>query len=133
MELNGTCVAITDGIEYTKKTGEKDKKYYFTIEVKSGDFTNKVAFLVFGQDKFNGMGIQVGGTYNVAFDLSSREWQGKWFTDARAFRVARLDNGAKVAQPTQQAPAQAQQPQSVKPVATETSNISQGVQEDLPF
>jgi len=123
MELTGKCVAITSGMEYTKKTGEKGKKYYFTIEVKSGDFTNKVAFLVFGEDKFNSMGVVLGGTYNVAFDLSSREWQGKWFTDALAFRVARLDSGASVetAQPAPQPVVEQPQPQP------------QPQQSDMPF
>lgn len=136
MELNGTCVAIIGATEYTKRTGEKDKRCGFVLDVKNGDFTNKVAFLVFGQERFDGMGIVVGGTYNVAFDLTSREWQGKWFTDARAFRVARLDNGASVVQ----TPKEAHKP--VAPQAQEAPKVpssfdfepqSQATQGDIPF
>ena len=53
-----------------------------------------------GEDKFNGMGIVVDGTYTVSFDVESREWNGKWFTEASAWKAVRIDG----AQGQQRAP-----------------------------
>ena len=122
MELNGKCVAIIGATEYTKKTGERDMKHGFVLEVKAGDYINKVAFNVFGDSKFKGMGIVEGGTYNVAFNLDSRSFNGKWYTDATAFRVARLDSGQNVAQA-----------QTVRPDTVQNGHVSQGTQGDIPF
>ena len=44
-----------------------------------------------GEDKFKQMGLVVGGVYNVSFDVESREWQGKWFSDVSAWRAIRTD------------------------------------------
>lgn len=132
MEINGTCIGIITPTEFTsRKTGAKDNKCGFVLECKSGDFTNKVMFYVWGQEKFNAMGIVVGGTYNVAFELSSREYQGRWYTDATAWRAARLDNGGSTHTNTQSAPQP--QPQPTPAPTPSPFEAPKGTQQDIPF
>lgn len=100
MEIQVKIVNVLPVQTFTSsKTGNSYSKYTFVGET-AGQYPKKIAFTVMGEDKFNGMGIVVGGTYTVSFDVESREWQGKWFTEASAWKAVRID----VVQSQQQAP-----------------------------
>ena len=91
MEIQGKVIKVLDGVEYTsKKSGEKDFKYSFVIETNS-QYPQKVAFSVFGKERFSQMAIALNGTYSISFDISSREWNDRWYTEATAFRAVRID------------------------------------------
>ena len=104
MEIQGKAIAILEPQRFvSKKNGNEYVTTVFVIETQ-GQYPKKVAMKVMGEDKFKQMGIAMGGTYNVSFDVESREWQGKWFTECQAWRTQRLDGTQ------QQAPAPAQNP-----------------------
>lgn len=91
MEIQVKIVNVLPVQTFTSsKTGNSYAKYTFVGET-AGQYPKKIAFSVMGEDKFNQMGIVVDGTYNVSFDVESREWQGKWFTEASAWRAQRMD------------------------------------------
>ena len=135
MEIQVKIVNVLPVQTFTSsKTGNSYSKYTFVGET-AGQYPKKIAFTVMGEDKFNQMGIVVDGTYNVSFDVESREWQGKWFTEASAWRAQRMDgqqpqaNGqAQGSTSSQQAPASP---------AQETTSGAQGgggeQKDDLPF
>ena len=123
MEIQVKIVNVLPVQTFTSsKTGNSYSKYTFVGET-AGQYPKKIAFTVMGEDKFNQMGIVVDGTYNVSFDVESREWQGKWFTEASAWRAQRMDG---------QQPVQA----TASPVQ-ETTSGAQGdggeKKDDLPF
>ena len=127
MEIQVKIVNVLPVQTFTSsKTGNSYSKYTFVGET-AGQYPKKIAFTVMGEDKFNGMGIVVDGTYTVSFDVESREWQGKWFTEASAWKAVRIDG----AQGQQQAPKA-----NTSPVQENTSG-AQGVdgeqKDDLPF
>ena len=98
MEIQVKIVNVLPVQTFTSsKTGNSYSKYTFVGET-AGQYPKKIAFTVMGEDKFNGMGIVVGGTYTVSFDVESREWQGKWFTECQAWRAVRMD-GQQAAAP----------------------------------
>ena len=98
MEIQGKVVAVLNPQTYTsQKNGNTYVTNHFVIETQ-GQYPKKVAFKVMGEDKFAQMQIAVGGFYNVSFDVESREWQGKWFTDCQAWRAVRMD-GQQAAAP----------------------------------
>ena len=100
MEIQVKIVNVLPVQTFTSsKTGNSYSKYTFVGET-AGQYTKKIAFTVMGEDKFNGMGIVVDGTYTVSFDVESREWNGKWFTEASAWKAVRIDG----AQGQQRAP-----------------------------
>ena len=86
-----------------------------------------------GEDKFNQMGIIVDGTYTVSFDVESREWNGKWFTEASAWKAVRIDGAQGQQQAPQANTSQAQAPAS--PVKENTSGSQGGGEQNdnLPF
>lgn len=103
MDLQGKVVAVLGEQKFNGKNGDIIK-HGFVIET-SGEYPKKVAFDVIDsgdKDKWGKMKEQVvvGNNVSVSFDVSSREWQGRWFTQANAFRVMPLGAGAT----TQQAP-----------------------------
>jgi hypothetical protein len=111
MELTGKVIAILEPQSFTSK---KDGNVYittvFVIETQ-GQYPKKVAFKVMGEDRFKGMQIVVGHNYNVSFDVESREWQGKWFTECSAWKAICIDGQnantqqAQTASPAPAAPA----------------------------
>ena len=126
MEIQGKVIAILEPQRFvSQKNGNEYVTTVFVIETQ-GQYPKKVAMKVMGEDKFAQMQIAVGGFYNVSFDVESREWQGKWFTECQAWRAVRMD-GQQAAVPAQ-APAQ-------KPLP-ENNGVAQGdgKQDDgLPF
>lgn len=91
MEIQGRVIAILEPLRFvSSKNGNEYVTTVFVIET-PGQYSKKVAMKVMGEDKFKQMGIVMGGTYNVSFDVESREWQGKWFTECQAWRTQRVD------------------------------------------
>ena len=92
MDLNVKIVKILDAQSYVSKSNNQTYvTRFFVGETTNTQYPKMVAFKVFGEEKFNAMGIVVGGTYNVSFDVESREWNGKYFTECQAWRAIRVD------------------------------------------
>lgn len=130
MDLTGKVIKLTDVREFTsKKTGQKDGIYGFVLE-QSGQYPKHVLFTVFGGERFEEMGIVVGGDYCVSFDIDAREWQGKWYNDVRAYKAVRIDatTGTNVAAATPV-------PSVAPPTAgnADSSDSSGSSANDLPF
>lgn len=64
-------------------------KQEFVIEYQEGNFPTKACFSVWGADKVKDLEkYSVGDQIKVAFNISSREFNGKWYTDLRAWRIS---------------------------------------------
>ena len=126
MEIQVKIVNVLPVQTFTSsKTGNSYSKYTLVGET-AGQYPKKIAFTVMGEDKFNGMGIVVDGTYTVSFDVESREWNGKWFTEASAWKAVRIDG----------AQGQQRAPQANTSQVQENTSGSQGggeQKDNLPF
>ncbi len=65
--------------------------------------------------------LRVGETYTVSFDMESRKFNDRWYTDIRAWRVQPL-------QPAAQPPME-----SMPPFVEEPMSAGAGVVDDMPF
>lgn len=103
MEIKLKIVNLLPPMSYvSKRDGQPSNKYSFVGETLDAQYPKKICFDVFGDDKWTQMQLMVGRIYNISFDLQSREWNGKWFTNATAF-AASVDVQQQVAQtPPQQ-------------------------------
>ena len=91
MEIQGKVIAILEPQRFvSQKNGNEYVTTVFVIETQ-GQYPKKVAMKVMGEDKFKQMGIVMGGTYNVSFDVESREWNSKYYTECQAWRTQRVD------------------------------------------
>ena len=64
-----------------------------------GDYPKPVCFMVWG-DKIDQFQISEGQEITVHFDIESREYNGRWYTDVKAWRVDRSDATAAESAPT---------------------------------
>jgi hypothetical protein len=89
MELSGKIVQL---LALQKGDGKNGgwKKQEFVIET-SGNYPKKVCFSLWG-DKIDQSPLSEGTAVKVSFDVESREYNGKWYTDAKAWKVE-ADNG----------------------------------------
>lgn len=125
MEISVKIIKILDAQSFNSKNGEITIKNTFVGETQ-GQYPKNIAFSVLGEDKFNQMGIVVGGQYNVSFDVESREWQGKWFTECKAWKAVRVDG-------VQQSAAQQPANQPAASPAPAPADNGGGSNEDVPF
>jgi hypothetical protein len=85
--------------EGTSKAGKGWEKQTFVID--TGDQYNPhVAFSLFGSDKIDMLkGLKKGEELEVAFNISSREYEGKWYTQADAWKVNKVVKATTAPQP----------------------------------
>ena len=136
MELQGKVIAALPERSGVSARGEW-KSQEFVIEYQENQYPRHMAFSVFGADRLQRFNIQVGQTVLVAFDIDAREWNGRWFTDIRAFDVRQVDPNAAAAPVAQAAPIQANAAPAVEanpaapfPPQQESAGDSA---DDLPF
>jgi hypothetical protein len=117
MELSGKILQKLSLQTGTGKNGEWKKQEYI-IESK-GHVPRKVCFSLWG-DKINQFDLKEGEEVTVAFDLESREYNGRWYTDVRAWKITSTSETRKKQEGS--AP-------EITDEIPENSNLS----DDLPF
>lgn len=125
---NSIIVQIEKILEKQTFTSSKTRNVYekfFFVGKTQAQYPKTIAFSVMGMEKFEKLGIVVGKTYNISFDVESREWNGKYFTDITPWKAVCLDgdSGTQVNTPTQVA----------TPVPQAQAAQSPTKPDDLPF
>lgn len=94
--VTGTITQILDEV-----TGEGAKgpwrKQQFILETE-GQYPKQIALQVWG-DNIDAFGITEGETITASIDIQSREYNGRWYTDVKAWRVDRPQQAEAVATP----------------------------------
>ncbi|MFT4093916.1 MAG: DUF3127 domain-containing protein [Niabella sp.] len=89
MELTAKLIQLLPLQKGTGKNGEW-RKQEIIVET-SGQYPKKVCISIWG-DKINEKVLQVGNTLNISFDVESREYNGRWYTDVKAWKVDAAGN-----------------------------------------
>jgi hypothetical protein len=88
MELKGKIIQKMPLATGEGKNGTWKKQEY-VIEIPNGNYApKKVCFSIWG-DKIDQFAIHEQEELSVSFDLESREYNGRWYTDVRAWKVSR--------------------------------------------
>ena len=125
MELEGRIVRKLNVQSGTSPRGTWSKQE-FILEYQEGNYPSQVCMNVWGEDKVRDLEkYQIGDKVKVSFNLSSREFNGRWYTDVRAWRI---EPAAAPAPAAFQAP---QQPEPPLPSADDMSTPFSD--DDLPF
>ena len=135
MELIGKAIAalpVKSGV--SKKTGEQWQSREYVIETQE-QYPKKMCFEVFGTDKLNEFNIRNNDLIKVHFDISAREYNGKWYNSIRAWKVEHVNQDGSVAGATaNQAAASSPQAPATQVAATQAAAPSaHGSDDDLPF
>ncbi|MFZ4412589.1 MAG: DUF3127 domain-containing protein [Bacteroidales bacterium] len=89
MEIKGKIILINPIFTGESKNGTW-KKQDFVIEIDS-QYPKKICFCLWG-DKISKLDAIVGDIVNVSFDIESKESNGRWFTEARAWLIKKESN-----------------------------------------
>lgn len=100
MEITGKVFRVLPLVTGQGRNGEW-RKQEFIIEIESGQFPKKLCLSLWG-DKIDQAGLAEGENVKVFFDVESREYNGRWFTEAKAWRVEKGGSVAS-AQPVEEA------------------------------
>ncbi len=115
MEIIGTIREVLAPQEGVSKTGNPWKVQSYVLETQE-QYPRKVCFEIFGEDRIKANPCNVGELVTVSFDIESREFNGRWYTSIRAWRVQQGAVAAAPAQPVA-APYQAAPQAPVQPAA----------------
>lgn len=76
----------------TSRAGNAWKKREYVLETQE-TYPRKVAFNFFG-DRVDQYPLAVGDVATISFDIDSREFNGRWYTDIRAWKAEKGAPGA---------------------------------------
>jgi hypothetical protein len=89
MDISGKIVEVLPLQSGSGKNGIW-KKQQFILEMESqGGFPRKVCILVWG-DKIDQFDVKAGENVKVYIDVESREYNGKWYTDVKAWNLEKM-------------------------------------------
>ena len=129
LELTGTIVQMLPYEGGTSKAGKEWRKVVFILETQD-QYPRKVAISLLN-DNIDKYAIQVGKVVTANLEIESREWNGKWYTEVKAWQLT-YPQGQPVATRVATSP----QPVATyaQPVATPSAAPAQPqAAEDLPF
>lgn len=116
MEISGKIIQVLPLQEGVSKTGNPWKVQSYVLETQE-QYPRKVCFEIFGEDKIKNNLCNIDDIVTVSFDIESREFNGRWYTSIRAWKVQQgiVDT---TAQPQAQAAPAPQQATPAAPAAT---------------
>jgi hypothetical protein len=87
MEVVGKIIQVLPEQGGVSKTSGKDWKLQAYVLETLEQYPKKVHFEVFGEDRIKANPCQLDDIVTVSFDIESREFNGRWYTSIRAWRV----------------------------------------------
>ena len=130
MEIIGKAIAalpVKSGV--SKKTGEQWQSREYVIETQE-QYPKKMCFEVFGTDKLKEFNIRNNDLIKVNFDITAREYNGKWYNYIRAWKVEHVSQDGPVVGTTAN---QVSAPAPQAPATQVAATTKQESEDDLPF
>lgn len=114
MKFTGQITIVMPEVGGTSQSGKqwRRKSYVCRYDNSNPQYPKEIVFDVMG-DKIDQFNIQKGGQYELDVDFTSREYQGKHYMQATAWKVTLLDQPQ--ATPQQSVQPQVAQPQQSQP------------------
>jgi len=146
MEIVGKIIQVLPLQEGVGRNGNPWKLQGYVLETIE-NYPRKVHFEVFGEDRIKNNPCDMDQIVTVSFDIESREFNGRWYTSIRAWKIQQGDTTqqpagvAPAATPVQAAPTQPAQPaapaaptETAAPANVDPFDASAGDgTSDLPF
>jgi hypothetical protein len=86
LKITGTVQQVLDEQSGEGRNGPW-RKQEFILETE-GNYPKSVCLVVWG-DNIDQFGIQMGERVTASIDIQSREYNGRWYTDVKAWKVER--------------------------------------------
>ncbi|MDL2297495.1 DUF3127 domain-containing protein [Bacteroidales bacterium OttesenSCG-928-B11] len=125
LEITGRIIQKLELQSGISKSGSSWQKQEFVIETME-QYPKKICANLWG-DKIDALAaVQIGDTVVVSFNLESREFNGKWYTDVKAWKIEKQG-----VQP--ETLSAAPSPTSEMPPFDSSTFVDEGSGNDLPF
>ncbi len=137
MDIKGKIIQKLELQSGTSKAGNAWKKQEYVLETLDS-YPRKVKFDFFG-DRADQFPLEVGDIITLSYDIDSREFNGRWYTDIRGYKAVKEDPNAVAAAPAPYAPAgePAPAPAPGAPAPAPAPGVDTfdqpGASDDLPF
>lgn len=115
MEISGKVLNLLPMQSGQGKNGTW-KKQEFILET-PGQYPKKVCLSLWG-DKVDEFKVSPGETINASINIESREYNGRWYTEVRAWKISKQSGGNN---------------QSAPPIGDEPYMADASGSDDLPF
>lgn len=92
MEISGKIIQILQEVNGMGKNGQW-RKQEFILETQA-TYPKKVCITVWG-DNIDSFGIKSGDEVTASIDIESREYNGRWYTDVKAWKMEKGAGSAK--------------------------------------
>ena len=115
MEISGTVVTLLPQQSGQGKNGVW-KKQEFILET-PGQYPKKVCLSLWGE-KVDEIKVSIGDSITASVNAESREYNGRWYTDLRAWKIGKQTGGAD---------------RDVPPATDESYIPDSNARDDLPF
>lgn len=126
MEIVGKVIQILPLQSGTSATTGKEWQLLTFIIETIENYPRKVAIEMFGEQRIKDNPVVIDQVYTISFDLESREFNNRWYTSARAWKVV---NG--IPQPAVQ-PVAAPQPAPTVPTMPAPQQMTQVASQAAP-
>lgn len=90
MEVVGKIIQVLPAQEGVGRNGNPWKVQPYVLETLD-QYPRKVHFEVFGEDRIRMNPCAIDQLVTVSFDIESREFNGRWYTSIRAYRIVQGD------------------------------------------
>jgi hypothetical protein len=129
MEIIGKLIQKLPMQSGISKTGNSWQKQEFVIET-TDQYPRKICANLWGDKTASLEALNIDDKVVMSFDLESREFNGKWYTDVKAWKLDPVAAGPQTPQTAQNNPAAAPADQLPQEFGTFTD---EGAGDDLPF
>ncbi len=125
MEFEGTVYKMMPVTKGTSARGDWQRQDV-VFDMQEGNFTRKICVTFFNRPD-DVAKLKEGATYHVSVNIESREYNGRWYTDVRAWRLQPKEVVAPAVAPMPDMPPLSEEPSyASEPAATSDAD-------DLPF
>jgi hypothetical protein len=91
MDLSGKITSQLPEVSGSSKSGNAWRKQEYILET-GGQYPKKVCVSIWG-DKIDQFSLKVGEQVNLGIEVESREYNGRWYTEVKAYKVDRSQGG----------------------------------------
>lgn len=96
MQLTAKLIQVLPVQTGNGKNGQW-KKQDIVVETTESQYPKKICVSVWG-DKISESQLVIGSLLTISFDVESREFNGKWYTDVKAWKVESAGSASKSSQ-----------------------------------
>ena len=88
--VTGTVKEVLQTKQGVSASGKEWATQEFILTTDDSNYPCDICFRIFGNDKITECAVKAGESLQVFFDIRSRDYNGRWFTDINVWKIDRM-------------------------------------------